>query len=492
MEEVKIKNIYCGKPDAKDEITNPNNRFYDSFILPPNFVIEDLVLDDKFFIKGYKGSGKTALLLYLNDQLHKKNIKTISTFMYFKEYNNMERASMNNVSQRFYNQVEESVIFDKKTMIKEQSFIYIWRWLFFDRLIQDNENNNNIIFEKNTNWNNFVKEVKKISYSKIGDKATKFPKYLKISAGYGLFTLSSEIGFDAKANCEAYAAFVDTIDNASHYFTKLNKTDIPYYIFVDELEAYYSDLKIFKRDLTMLRDLLFVVKEVNNIFIQWGYLNIKIFCSIRTEVLNSINKYIPPKELNKITDGYEKVLSWNYNISSSKNHPILQVWLKRLELAEEKTKNIKSQDDLFNKWFPERINNVDPIEFYLSLTWYKPRDIVRFISSCQNSLANNENKFSQNVYNQAIEEYSNKSLIEIIEELNAIYTPEETNEILTIFRGFYAQFSRRKIEYRAKQIQASQLITENLNEVLRNLYRVGFFRKCSTLNQHICLATQRQ
>ena len=473
--EAKIKDIYCGKPDAKDEIVNPNNKFFESFILPPNFDVDELVKDDKFFIKGYKGSGKTALLLYINHKLHEQNNNTISTFMYFKEYSNLEKASMNNVSQKFYNQSEESVIFDKRTMLKEQSFIYIWRWLFFDRIIEDNENNGFKIFNKDEQWNSFAKIVKRISYDKIGDKNNKFPKRLKIAGSYCNFMLSSEMDFSNKQNSAAYVAFIETIDEATQYFLNLSKTKTPYYIFIDELEAYYSDIKIFKRDLTMLRDLLFVVKEINNVFIGWGYDVIKIFCSIRTEVLNSINKFIPPKELNKITDGYEKVLSWNYNIASSRKHPIFQVWLKRIALAEEKTSGIEYDDEeLYKKWFPETIHGIEPIEFYLSLTWYKPRDIVRFISACQNSLANNEGKFTPYVYQQAISEYSNKSLTEVIEELNAIYTPTQTEEILTLFRGYDAEFSRRKLEFRAKQVHSSEYIVKNLNDILNNLYRVGF------------------
>ena len=100
------------------------------------------------------------------------------------------------------------------------------------------------------------------------------------------------------------------------------------------------------------------------------------------------------EELNKITDGYEKVLSWNFNISSSRKHPIFQIWLKRLQLAEEKNGNCNlTEEELYKKWFPDRIHNVEPIEFYLAITWYKPRDIVRFISACQNCLANNEESF---------------------------------------------------------------------------------------------------
>ena len=71
------------------------------------------------------------------------------------------------------------------------------------------------------------------------------------------------MSFDGKMNASAYAAFVDILDQASLVFNKLKKTVIPYYLFIDELEAYFSDLQLFKRDLTMLRDLIFVVKDLN-------------------------------------------------------------------------------------------------------------------------------------------------------------------------------------------------------------------------------------
>lgn len=62
----KVKNLYSGKPDARDELSAPNSPFFKSFIMPPNFELEDILEGDKCFIRGYKGSGKTALLLYIN------------------------------------------------------------------------------------------------------------------------------------------------------------------------------------------------------------------------------------------------------------------------------------------------------------------------------------------------------------------------------------------------------------------------------------------
>lgn len=471
----KVKNLYSGKPDARDELSTPNSPFFNSFIMPPNFELEDILEGDKCFIRGYKGSGKTALLLYINDYIHQKDENAVSSFMYFKEYTNIDRNHMDIVTSKYRNQTEENVVFDKKTLLKEQSFIYIWRWLLYSRIIEDNIANNYALFENNSAWNSFVKKINKITYDRIGDKAQKFPAKLKIQAGYVDFTLASDISFSAKINVAAYEAFVSVINDASEDFVKLNKTDTPYFIFLDELEAYYSDEVLFRRDLTMLRDLIFVVKDINNIFLAWGNNKAKIVCSIRTEVINSINKFIPAKELNKATSGYEKVLSWNYNNTTAYQHPIFQVLLKRIELAELKNGNtFSSQEELFKKWFPMPINERNPVEEIITMTWYKPRDVVRLIIAAQNSIASNAEFFSQDLYTSLTEEYSSESLKEIKEELNILYTPEEMEEIISLFRGFNAVFSLQDLKNRITNNYSGTIWETKLNSILSDLYRVGF------------------
>ena len=150
--QTKVKNIYSGKPDARDELSMPNSPFFRSFIMPPNFEFEDFLEGDKCFIRGYKGSDKTALLLFLNDHIHQKNDAAVSSFMYFKEYTNIDRNNMDIVTSKYRNQIEENVVFDKNTLLKEQSFIYIWRWLLYSRIIEDNVSNKNSLFYKDNIW----------------------------------------------------------------------------------------------------------------------------------------------------------------------------------------------------------------------------------------------------------------------------------------------------------------------------------------------------
>lgn len=118
----KVKHIYSGKPDARDELSMPNSSFFKSFIMPPNFSLEDILTGDKCFIRGYKGSGKTALLLYINDFIHQQNELAVSSFMYFKEYTNIDRNHMDIVTSKYRNQIEENVVFDKKNIIEGTKF----------------------------------------------------------------------------------------------------------------------------------------------------------------------------------------------------------------------------------------------------------------------------------------------------------------------------------------------------------------------------------
>ena len=61
---IQIKDIYAGKPDAKDELESEGlSPFLENLYYAEYFNLEGLVKGSYYFITGYKGTGKTALLL---------------------------------------------------------------------------------------------------------------------------------------------------------------------------------------------------------------------------------------------------------------------------------------------------------------------------------------------------------------------------------------------------------------------------------------------
>ena len=70
MSDIRIKDIYAGRPDAKDEINFDGfDSFIKTFVVADHFNLDSLISGNHCFITGFKGTGKTALLFYLEKQL---------------------------------------------------------------------------------------------------------------------------------------------------------------------------------------------------------------------------------------------------------------------------------------------------------------------------------------------------------------------------------------------------------------------------------------
>ncbi len=482
MKKIKIKDIYAGKPDAKDEINfDGYDEFIKAFIIPENFNFNGLMEGNCFYITGYKGTGKTALLFYLDTAFRNKDLSSCSSFIFFKEdYTDLKKSEIDNISKRLLS----SVKIEKDTLLHNSDFEYIWRWLFFKRIVSDNMDFNMGLFVDDEYWSNFVKYVGSIKGPSNIKKSiipsnvkVAFP-FVNLSSGDS-FTPELEIDFQNNSQDNNLEKFISIIDAAEEAFSKVRRTDIPYYIFVDELEAYYGDQTIFFRDLYLIRDLLFTVKRFNSIFSSSSMKNTKIICSVRTEILQSISRNIVTKELNKVISGFECPLKWNYNNTNSFAHPILQILLRRIAISEVNgDEAIRKEKDIIASWFPDNIHDIDPASYILNNSWCKPRDIVRLILTSQNSLDNENYYFSTAVFLSSHKQYSLDSLEEIKEELRALYTNDEISMIVNCFTGFKSRFKVKDLRNRIELYFKGTIVDTNFIQVLNDLYRLSFIGNC--------------
>lgn len=482
---VLIKDIYAGKPDANDEINAEGiETFIKSFIAPNNFDIKELIEGSNCFITGYKGTGKTALLFYLDDFIKRADISACSSFIFFKEdFTDTKKQEMEMLSKR----IVSSIDFDKSVLLEAQDFEYIWRWLFFKRIIEDNESFNNGLFVNDNNWNSFAKTIKRILSSSSERRKFIIPPKIKFSVPYfntaTMTTIAAEIELDFHKNksFEEYRLFTQLIDEAEMIFKQVMRTDIPYYIFVDELEAYFGEEDTFKRDLKIIRDLIFTVKRLNTIFMGFDKGKTKIICSARTEIINAINRFIVTKEINKVTSGFESPLIWDYNNTNSFEHPIL---IKRIEMAESSNCiEYKSDKNIYLRWFPEKIYEIDPANYILNNSWCKPRDIVRLILAAKSCLSSNNSAFVQSVFDLCQKKYSMDSLTEIKEEMRALYSPEQIDSIFNCLTGFRSMFSVQQLKERVKHFFSDSILETNAIPVLKDLFRLGVIGNYSVISK---------
>lgn len=474
VNKVTIKDIYVGKPDAKDEIGFDGiEGFVKSFVIPDSFSIDGLLHGNYCFITGYKGTGKTALLFYLEYLIKSETPYACSSFVFFKdEFTETKKQELEGYSKR----IMSSITIENDTMLVNTDFEYIWRWLFFKRIVADNEEYSNALFSDDTAWKEFATTISKIK-APTDKKKNIIPPKIKLALPFkdpssqAEFAPEIEVDFQKNKDNPNYTKFISLIDEAEKQFAQLTRTEIPYYILVDELEAYYGDERVFKRDLYFIRDLLFTIKRLNNYFVVKES-KTKIICSVRAEIINAISRFIVAKEINKVTGGFEIPLIWNYSNTSSYMHPIIQILLKRIFIGEDK--EILDYKDIYSRWLPEKVHDIEPASYILNNSWNKPRDIVRMISSVQSSIKINETSFNQAVFDALRKKYSSDSLIEIKEEMRSLYTAGDIETIINCFTGFKSIFSVQQLRTRISDYFLGSILEIKFNQVLQDLYRLGF------------------
>lgn len=474
MEQIRIRDLYAGKPDAKDEINFEGlDEFIKTFVVAEHFQIDSLLNGNNCFITGFKGTGKTALLFYLDNKLKEHDMIACTSFIFFKEeFTDAKRDELQAMSCRLLS----SVSVEQGALVDNREFEYIWRWLFFKRIVADNEEYNRNLFVDNDVWLDFERTINRIK-SPLNKKKSIIPNTIKVAMPYTdphtMTEVAPEVEVDLRnLSGDMYRGFTSLIDEAEELFVNLTRTDVPYFIFVDELEAYYGDRRVFERDLCLIRDLIFTVKRFNTIFAKSGMAQTKVICSVRSEILNAISRFVVTKEINKVTSGFSVPLNWIYSNTSSYMHPIIQILLKRIAVCEGKDEyNYK---DIYNAWFPERIHGIEPAGYILNNSWSKPRDMVRLLTTAQNSVQNSSHAFTDSVFNSIKRSYSEESLSEIKEELRALYDPTEIDTIINCFMGYKTAFSVNQLRQRIASYYAGTVIDLKFNQVIEDLYRLGF------------------
>lgn len=471
-----IKDIYAGKPDAKDEIDFGGlEEFIKTYVVAEHFNIESLISGTNCFITGFKGTGKTALLFYLDNRFKEIDESTCSSFIFFKEeFTDTKRSELESIAKR----ILSSISVEKNALVDNQEFEYIWRWLLFKRIVSDNEEYNRGLFIDDENWKKFENIIGKIKSPNNRRKFT-IPQKIKMAVPYVEPSMQSVITPEVEVDLQntsddKYLKFMEVIDEAERLLLNTTRTDIPYYIFVDELEAYYGDISVFKRDLCLIRDLIFTVKRFNSNFSAINMRCTKIICSVRSEILTAISRFVVTKELNKVTAGFAVPLMWNYSNTSSYMHPIIQILLKRIAVCEGEGCVNPDYKKVYERWLPENIHGIEPANYILNNSWCKPRDIVRLITTVQNSIYNNSKAFTQSVFDSVVKTYSEDSLTEIKEELRALYDTDQIDMIISCFMGYKTTFSVSQIKQRIKKYFQGSILETHFAQVIDDLYRLGF------------------
>lgn len=114
----------------------------------------------------------------------------------------------------------------------------------------------------------------------------------------------------------------------------------------------------------------------------------------------------------------------------------------------------------------------------LNNSLYRPRDIIRMMSAIHNQIGTSE-KFTQEAFDKAQQEYSELMWTEIKDELRLSYSEDEVNAIFTLLNRITMPFTYEILSQRIAQLgkfyprMPELLNSERLTQMLNKLYELG-------------------
>ncbi len=479
-DKIRLKDLRLGKTDAKNELLQGSKEeiefFENSFLMPENVSIDDFTDRNIFFVTGMKGSGKTALLRYLELEIKKRNPNSSSSFILFKSQIDEDQRNQFNVAANGFVVDKDSV--EEKEL---RRFDKVWEWFFYRQIIRMSNEGPYSFFESNQEWEDFLelmqlpKESESVNwYTKLGIKIRH--GNVDVKAASANLSMSLGIEFDIEPGKVGSISFSKLVAKARDLFDKLTPTRFPLFLFVDELEVTLSNTKQYKRDVQLVRDLILACTEINTRCLKLKY-NIRIIAGIRNEVLSAMENI--GHELNKVIADFGRPLVWQRAGNDYPNHPLMALLVKRIQ-ASEKALGLEPTEpaDIWVKYFTPEVNTTPIQKYLIEQTWERPRDIIRLLDISK-KLFGNHQKFTQAVFEGIGKDYARESWIEISEELSTVYRSNEVNGIKELLMGINSPFTfseinsiaEMKSEY-SKDIK-NLLEKHNLADILKKLYEVG-------------------
>jgi hypothetical protein len=471
---LKLKDIPFGSTDAKNELlcNSPEETkiFTESFVPPPALNIEGYLHRDKYYVVGLKGTGKTALLRYISIKLEVES-GAVSNFVLFKSEIDED------LRKDFSKAARVQVVQENSEAYEGNDFESVWRWFIYRKIASAIQENNAKPFQKTGNLHNFIDLVTSEAINKserVG--VTSLIPQIKRGTIEISKTPKLDLEFEWDKDGRAKVNFNDLVRRADQAFKDLQPDTENLNIFFDELELNYQTSKQYQRDSRLVRDLIVSIEKINAISKSKGF-NLCLFAAIRSEVLNSVDSL--GKEINKPISDFGTVILWNRPGLDATQQPILNIIVKRINNARKKNGlEVLSEVDLWKEYFPENIHNNIPQIYILHNSWYRPRDVVRFLITLQDQYPDDETFKLQGI--EAIRKsYSTASWVEVTEELKAKYKPSEIDGIKYILYGYkqianFGELNTRATNVSADHKESFDLLKKyDLKEILKDLYRIG-------------------
>ncbi len=386
--------------------------------------------NEKFIVTGRKGSGKSAIGEYIFS-LAQSDPNMFSTFIKKSDIDIEQIVQIGN---------------EKGTSIQQE---LLFKWVILTQILNLIANNQNVqnlkerknlklFIERNRGFIDIRKnEIKEIITEKGMSINIEYLKRLYLANFNKKITIK-----------EGKADFFQLIPYLEETIVNILVKDPSnsYVLIFDDLDIGYSNKS--ESGLQVLSDLLRVAKHYNNEVFGRQEINSKIIILLRNDIVKHLRFHA---DTAKIFASYAVELNWyeeayrtqenNIKLKQFINKRISRNFEKKgLEYMKERPwESLIDETDFSSITFR---NNKSSFKYILDHTFYRPRDLILFFKDI------GSRKFkipiSKSDVNILIGNYVNQSVLEIQNELAALYTPKE---ITAIFEALRLYDDKRPFSY---------------------------------------------
>jgi len=447
--------------------------------VPPNIDLAEIEAGRYYFLTGFKGSGKTALLRYLAETAKARG--TATTFVLFKsDFSEFERQELSRAA-GFTLMATGSGKSGKGRSSIEQDFEHVWRLFLHQQLAELLARPQDAVI-KDANLDRYIKILRASEtgaaegvlgrlFGSIRDGR------IKVAANFSFLKAEFSTNFQPSRDGadEGYLSVASLVDAADRALAALRPANGRAILFLDELEVSFSMDDQYVRDCKMIRDLIVCVEKINRQFIE-KKLPIIAIAAIRSEVVTAVSAV--GKEINKAIEDFGVKIYWHRRGTPDEAHPLLQVILQKIQASEVAKGINEDRSVLWEKYFPASYKGMNSSSYLLHYTWYRPRDVVRLLRAAQ-EFSPTATVFNEHVIDECLREYAKGNLVEIFEDLQATYTPFAIEGIKALLTGLPILTNLSALEARLVQLAKSHSSVKELKDkhslpvVLSDLFRVG-------------------
>ncbi len=326
-EQMTLGQLRLGKVDGKHEYLTPQSErdqlVFDAFLIPDSVDPQRLNNGACHYVEGFRGTGKTSLLRWHAEQQRVAGSET--RFVLFK--------SDLTESQRLAISTEVGIDWadiDSGKMEVSQDFKAAWTWFILHKIGEILDADSSIAIGDTDAFLRLLGIIdNKVFTKSVGFMPRLEGAKVKIKGHVGFFSM--ELGGDFRAEGdESGKASLDSLAQAAgRRAAKLNMSK-PIYLYFDELEVFYSDQAQYKRDQRMVRDLIFAISSINDIF-RSNKVPIHVLGAVRSEVVDGMGSL--GQEVDRLVHDRGFLLAWHHS-KRSIEHPLMKMIGRKIVAAE--------------------------------------------------------------------------------------------------------------------------------------------------------------